>query len=178
MLQLLGLIVLIILFLTVIYAFGHRYTERSLLTGFWHADPSFCEDAGIDSLVFYFGEPNFTGSKLSGYVLMTSEDGILINNPVDFTLSSGYSVAPYVKKEKTHTLTIDWFESEGYDFFPSVQTMTFYPELGKIILYDRDQVYAILYKNNIMSDVTRVVPDQLADTHTADQPDGTDGTDD
>lgn len=92
---------------------------------------------------------------------MKNDRGILINNPVEFNLSGGNSINPFISSEKCYDVEIDWLEDGEYPFFPSIQCLYYYPKCGKIVMCVDDQVYAILYKDNATSDISRTVPEDL-----------------
>jgi hypothetical protein len=104
----------------------------------------------------------FTHTR-SGYILIENDNGIIINNPVKFTLSGGRSINPTLCSQREYDVTIDWLDSDGYDFFPSMQILHYYPKSGKLVFSDIDQVYAILYKDNVISDISDSMPGHLKD---------------
>lgn len=157
----LGLTIIILLFAVVVLIFNSRSTESTLITGFWRADPEFCQESGIELFLVYFGEGSYVSNKRSGYIIVKNDDGLIINNPVEFCMYGGYSVNPGLSKHREFVLNIDWLDEEGYEFFPSEQLLTYYPDCGKLVLSLEDKVYAVLYKDYIISDVARRMPNEV-----------------
>jgi hypothetical protein len=130
-----------------------RKHEETLLSGFWQADPQFCEEAGLQNMVFYIGPCK--NSKRAGYILAINEEGIIINNSVDFHIFGGYTFNPDMT-ERHYDIVIDWLGEPEYEFFPSKQQLHYYPEEGKLIFSTADNsILALLYKDNNMSAVIR-----------------------
>ncbi len=145
-------IVLIIIFVFITI----KYMENALLDGMWNASANFCEQAGLQSMLLYL-QPSFTHVRC-GYIIMTTDEGIIINDPVKITIWPSMSFSAY----KKHKIDIEWQDSDGYDYFPSNQTMYYYPLLGKMVLMNDDEVTAVLYKNTITSsELVNSVPDDV-----------------
>jgi hypothetical protein len=156
-----GIVILILLFTLVVLVYNSRSTENALINGFWKADPEFCQEAGLDLFLVYFGEGSYLNNKRPGYIVVKNEEGLIINNPVNFHMSGGYSIKPGISSCREYTLNIDWLDEPGYeDFFPSEQLLTYYPDCGKVVLSLDDQVYAVLYKDYIISDTNRRMPEE------------------
>ena len=133
------------------------------MKGFWKGDADFNDQAGVELFLIYMGESSALSSSRPGYILIKNSDGIIINNAVEFKLSGGKSINPGLSSCREYAVTIDWLGEEDYSFFPSEQEMYYYPENGKIVFFADDQVHAILYKDNSISDITRKMPDSLLD---------------
>lgn len=123
--------------------------DRNLMNGFWKADNSFCEESELELMIIYFGDSDLL-NKRGGYIMIKNSEGFLINNPVEFNMS--LLINPFADKIECD-LNIDWLGESEYSFFPNIQKMIYYPKKGKIILKDKRQIYAVLYKDHIMSDV-------------------------
>lgn len=141
-----------------------RWSENTLLEGFWKADPSFCEQAGLDLFYLYLGKT--TMGKRSGYILAWADDKPIINTTADFTFGMSPNFTPQIAQCRQFTVTIDMPESNGY--FPDEQTVYYYPALGKLIFEQDSQVYAVLYKDTVISDPLNIVPDHLVEDECAD----------
>jgi hypothetical protein len=124
------------------------FEDRKHLCGFWKADNSFCEDADLELMILYFGDDDIL-NKRGGYIMIKNSEGFLINNPVEFNLP--LITNPFADKVECD-LQIDWLGESDYPFFPQSQKMIYYPKKGKIILKDKNQIYAILFKDNVMGD--------------------------
>jgi hypothetical protein len=51
-------------------------------------------------------------------------------------------------------INIDWLEADNFDFFPNIQELCYYPSVGKLVFSSHEKVYAVLYKDNYLSDKT------------------------
>lgn len=152
-----SLIIIIVLILFLIVAFNAKNIEAQLLVGFWRADQSFLDASGLQMLLVYIGQPhseltNTWPNQYPGYILMSNSDGIIINDQVVFHVNEqGWTTMMHVSpKERKYNMRIQFASKEnkgGYNFFPSKQILTFNPILGKVVFEDKNQVYAILYKD-------------------------------
>lgn len=150
------IIVCIIVLFYLLSVFYSRHIENSLLKGFWKADAHFCTTAGLKTFLIHMGDDH------NGYIIVENEDGLIINNPVIFHLS-GISINPIMNECREYKLTINWLGEKGYPtFFPTKQSLHYYPRDGKIVLSDPKQVYAILYRDNSISDLANKMPDAAA----------------
>lgn len=149
-----GLLIVIIIIITTIVT--KNSIELKSMNGFWKASAEFCESADLSTMLFYIGDRNWWGER-PGYILAQNSDGIILNNPVTFKLSSPYYFNPFnhyfnTNNERIFNCTIDWLdETEIPDFFPAIQKIKFCPEKNKIEFYTDEQVYAELYKDTITS---------------------------
>ena len=142
----------IIVFLIIII-FYSRVLEYKQLTGFWKADTEYCKSANIELFVLYISPGYF---NRNAYILIKNDDGVIINNLVELSLRPKISsfINPIINKELIYNISIDWLDDKiDEDVFPSNQELTIYPYMNKLILNNDEQTYAILYKDNIMSDV-------------------------
>lgn len=137
----LGIIVVVIFLVIMILITSSNMS--TVMYGFWVAPNEFLKDSGLDSLIIYYGK---TGS----YILSSRDDGILMNDPVDIKVSGGILsvLKPWLSSRK---YSIN-FVGLDYDFFPSIQDMTFYPESSKMILSKKGTVYAVLYRDAELTD--------------------------
>ena len=165
-LTVLGISILILLFILILLIFNSRSLESSLITGFWKADADFCNNAELELFLVYFGEGSSISSNRPGYIIAQNSTGLIMNNPVNFSLSGGHSIKPGLSKYREYKVYIDWIDEEGYDdYFPSEQILTYYPDCGKIVFSKDDTVYAVLYKDHVISDINRTMPEStLTDT--------------
>jgi hypothetical protein len=146
------LIAVIIVYIIMII-FYSRVLEYKQLTGFWKADSEYCKSANIDLFVIYISPGYYNRNS---YILIKNEDGVIINNLVEITLIPKINsiINPIINKELVYNISINWLDDEiDEDIFPSKQELTIYPFMNKLILSNNEQTYAILYKDNIMSDV-------------------------
>jgi len=148
--------IVIILFL--MFIFNIRRIENNMLDGFWTGSPSFMQDAELTVFLIHI---NSTNSEVPGYIIMANEEGLIINNPVKFNLSRSFSLSPNILNCKKYSIDIDWLDDEEPSFFPSKQTLYYYPLTGKIIISDENEATAILYKDYVTSDFQNIIPKHL-----------------
>jgi hypothetical protein len=152
----------IVLLILIVNAFQIRYIETQLLAGFWKADSDFCKNAGIKSMIMYLGNNEFSlheilsivssGCVIRGYILLENAEGIIINNPVNIKFKSKYDLSQTLSDYQKYKITIDWLEETDYElFFPSVQTLYYYPKIGKLTLTQNENIYAVLFKDNSLT---------------------------
>jgi hypothetical protein len=129
-----------------------------LFDGFYCADPVFCEEGNLESMIFYF-------DKGDGYIMIKGADGtVLLNDVVQYTLVAQSYFSTSISKPHTYKIIFKGIDYQ--DFFPTTQLLEFIPSTQRIKLYDDDEkkIHAILYKNNAVTDVKQLLPD--ADTNT------------
>jgi hypothetical protein len=147
---------IIVLILILIYS-RQVVIYDQMINGFYEADSSFCEESGLDVFSLFLDNDVNNGSRAS-YILMVKDDNFVINEPINVKLSmdffnwNNWFIDPI--KEKCFTIEFDQCDSfdELSDVFPRVQTLKFYPMLGKIVMFNNSTITAILYKNGINSE--------------------------
>ncbi len=133
----------------IILIINNRIIENKLLTGFWKGDPEFCDKSETDLFLLYLGSPSIF--SMNGYILVKNSEGLIMNDPFSLSLS-GLSLLPWMSNERNYNVTFKWLDNnQEFDFFPSKQSMCYYPLHGKLVLYKNDQVYAILFKDTHLS---------------------------
>jgi hypothetical protein len=143
--------------------------DMEMLHGFWESDSGFNKEAGIDSFTFYIGEKK--RGKYASYLLMVesgNDKPVLINEPASFTLSNAtlFGTGDY----KEFKITFSDIETQ---ILPRVLTMKFYPLTCKIVLLDHKKIYAVFFKNLVLSEMERIKnekppPTNLCQTDTID----------
>ena len=162
MFNVLGLIVIVLLLLFVITVLSARESESTMLTGFYRAGPEFCEESGLEFFLVRMGEG---GSIRPGYILAKNSEGLIMNNPVKFRLSGGHSLNPGLCSSREYLVDIDWLDDEEPEFFPSAQTLHYYPQHGKLVFTIADEVFAVVYKDHALGDYNNLMPiDPMNDT--------------
>lgn len=140
------LIILIILFLTV-----HRNFDNIeyLIPGFYIAPPDFCAGAGLDSFLMYIGEKPLVGKRRTGYILATQGDKMVINTPIDLTITWNWFSWNNWLIMLRHSSPIDGVMrfKEEIKGIPQKLTVLAYPTYGKIVLSHEDKIYAVLYRD-------------------------------
>lgn len=142
--------VIVILIIVILYYIYHINDIRlQILSGFWLLDTDFAEESGLTSFVLYIG--NSCGiNKYHGYILATNEDGIIINNQVEFHITNTISMLGiYDSKLK---LTIDWLDMKPEnESFSTSSYILFSPANNFMVIEDDDKILTKLWKNNQMS---------------------------
>lgn len=147
------IILIVIVFTILLWGYNSRSLESNLLTGFWRADPEFCQEASLDHFILYFGDKSLLSNKRNGYVLIQNNEGIIINDLAEFNFSNNFNIKPIISNRCKYNININWYEKNDYEsFFPCNQILIYYPLLGKIILLDGDNIKAVLYKDYNMGD--------------------------
>ena len=161
-----GIIVVHIILICIVNS-RHVLVYDQLINGFYEADASFCEESEIDIFsLFLDNDVNF-GTR-AGYILMVRGDEFIMNEPITAKLQMHYlnwnnwSMDP--TKEKVFTVEFkgtseDSAFDELDDVFPSIQTLKFYPNLGKIVMFSDDTITAIMYKNGMNSEMKNIIDD-------------------
>jgi hypothetical protein len=115
------------------------------MSGMWIADDKFCEDADIESMLVYFGQPTGTGNlSRNGYIVIgpdVSNQGFVLKyaplySPVDHTLSA------------TIDFDVDQLWPQDIDIVIDAAT-------GSMRVYKDSKLYARLYRENMLSDKLR-----------------------
>jgi hypothetical protein len=146
------LVVLSIILIFIAYQIGKTRGEMSMLQGFWESNPEFNKEAGLDTFTFYIGDK--CNNKYPSYLLMIesgNEQTILINEPTTFILEETFMNFSYDYRE--FKLKFNNLETS---LLPSVLTMKFYPHTCKIVLYDHKKIYAVFFKNLVLSEMERI----------------------
>ena len=149
----------IIAVFVILIIYRSRAVESSLMTGFWKADARFSQESGLITMIMYLGDPSIMGTR-KGYIIAANEFGLILNNPLSISFS-GYSLNPFMCEYREYSILIDWLDEDPPEYFPSKQTMYFYPQLGKIILAEDIEIKAILYKDGSLMDGTSTAPKKL-----------------
>lgn len=142
---------IIIIIVVVLLMLWHiTRSAKSFIYGWYGADPVFCEQANLDSIIMYLNNDG------CGYILIKANDGsVILNESFAYTLSARSSIQLSLTSPQKYT--IHFKDIEYQDFFPSIQTLEFIPLTQRIKLYDEqnETTHAILYKNNTVSDIMK-----------------------
>lgn len=135
---------------------GKLSITNQMLTGFWEADKSFSREAGLSVFSFYLGDPDVYGHRPCYILVVDDEETIIMNEPTTGALSQQWGSLQNWNifndlNPKEYDLKFKKLES---DFFPSTMCLSYYPTTGKIILYNKETVYAVLYKNPVLSEIS------------------------
>ena len=146
------LVVLSIILILIAYQIGRTRGEMGMLQGFWESNTEFNTESGLDSFTFYIGDK--CSNKYPSYLLMIESgatQNILINEPTTFTLDE--SSMNFLYDYREFKLKFNNLETS---LLPSVVTMKFYPHTCKIVLYDHKKIYAVFFKNLVLSEMERI----------------------
>lgn len=151
-----GIIVIcVILYSWMIPIISRKYEAKSSLTGFWEADRDFCNESELKVLSIFIGDPDSSG-KLPCYILLIQDDDeVLINERTNINLRPKWcSNNLYDRKAPwEYDITLSKMESSA---FALKQSMKHYATANKIIMYKKDTVYAVLYKNPVLSELNDI----------------------
>jgi len=146
------LVIFIIYIFTIYYNFS---LIDDLIEGLWIGSPDFCSDAGLDSFILYIGEGS--GSTHTCYILIQRNDKIFLNEPTELTIYwdwislQNWSIHLNHGSLKHGTVKFNIPKITG---FPNTQQISIYPTLGKMVLSDRDNIYACLYRSPELTEVS------------------------
>ena len=146
------LVVLSIILIFIAYQIGRTRGEMSMLQGFWESNSEFNKESGLDTFTFYIGDKY--SNKYPSYLLMVesgAEHTILINEPTTFTLNESFM--NFSNDYREFKIKFNNLETQ---LLPSVLTMKFYPHTCKIVLYDQKKIYAVFFKNLVLSEMERI----------------------
>jgi hypothetical protein len=130
----------------------------NLLDGFWEADKDFCNECDLDMFCVYFGNKDFWG-KRGGYVFASKQNNIKLNEPVTMTITPEYLVSPLITGVKTYDVIFKGISEDVVEVFPARQKIKLYPACGKLILYYKNTITAVLYKNCANSEIKNISQD-------------------
>jgi hypothetical protein len=146
------LVVLSIILIFMAYQIGRTRGDMSMLQGFWESNSEFNKEAGLDTFTFYIGDKY--SNKYPSYLLMVesgAEQTILINEPTTFTLNESFM--NFSNDYREFKIKFNNLETQ---LLPSTLTMKFYPHTSKIVLYDQKKIYAVFFKNLVLSEMERI----------------------
>jgi len=154
------LVAVVPIIIIILFIWYNRYIEDKLLKGFWVGSPDFLQSAELKSFLLFISDKHLLSNKRYGYIVVINKEGIIINNPVELTFVNN-SLKPGLCLQSKYHLHIKWLDTSGnpYEkFFPSHQIVYYYPEYGKLVFMSHNQVYAILFKDHLMGDITNMMP--------------------
>jgi hypothetical protein len=126
------------------------------LQGFWQTNASFNEEAGLYMFTIYIGKK--MGCNYPAYLFMISGDDeqtVLINEPT--TLNLRESMRSMLGFHDYREFTLNFNDTpELEELLPKTLQLRFYPQTGKIMMVDDKKIYAVLFKNSILSEMERI----------------------
>jgi len=142
-----GVILLIILLLLWYISSVKEGLGHDILTGYWEANDDFLEKNNISKFAMAIGPEE--NSKRTVYLVVQDLDGkTLINGTNAMVLKSKWSNLSSTRGLK-YNVALDTETS----IIPQKLDMIYDISSGFISLYDKDTIYAELYKNNMLSDL-------------------------
>lgn len=150
---LLGIVVVVFFLYYVVSSRCSSYSAQQLLTGFWIADPTFAEDSGLDSFLFYISDFSFgSWESRSCYLVAESDGNLIINEPCTAYISETWDAGNWSSVgglgKKVYSITFEDIETEN---IPHEQTLTLYPQSGKLVLSKGDTVYGVFFRDSEMT---------------------------
>jgi hypothetical protein len=147
-------IVIIILCSYQIYALAISRISNQMMTGFWEADKSFCNESGLSMFSIYMGDQDYSGVRPCYVLAIQDDDTIILNEPTTITISKPWSgILSQNLDPIEYNVSFADIKSE---FFPRDQQMSYYVTSNKITLYKKDTVFAVLYKNPVLSEINKI----------------------
>lgn len=111
-------------------------------------------EAGLSNLMLYL-------DNKTGHIFLQKSGGeIMLNDTFDWSITSNMSQNLNADINQKRIFTIYFKEIESDDF-PTKQTLEFYPAVGKIILRQKNTVFAVLYKDSVASEIKNLIPDKV-----------------
>ena len=129
--------IIILLILILIFLLNYINLYSNFLTGLWVCDDDFCIKSGINQMILYIGKDNVYCNKKVCVIIVDNEDNIY-----QFIFYMIYN--PLLKK-----IFITNCENNEDLIFPNKMNAILCINSGTLILSDKDQDYAHLYKDNI-----------------------------
>ncbi len=122
------------------------------LSGFWSAPASFLAKSGSESIILYMEQSS--KARRHGYLVIQGTQGLVVND--------GFMVQTDVLEPKDATgrikltFDIEVDDDEREISIPTSLNAEFYPDICKLILYEDDVAYAVLYKDQELTEHTLV----------------------
>jgi hypothetical protein len=144
-------VVLCIIFIVIIVYISMKpcIKPNSLIPGFWEADSSFCSEASLKAMSIFIGDEDLFGERPCYILVIGDDDDIIVNEPasvkitaIDNNIDPRHCCATFTKLEKEATKN-----------FPVDQKIDHFIKCNKMILYKDDTVFAVLYKNPVLSEL-------------------------
>ena len=128
-----------------------------MLGGFWEADDSFCEEAGLDSFTICFDKDHVGGYR-GCYILAVQDNEPVLNIPAKARVREHIWCRKNWCKSlddepRYYSIRFDGITEEDAETFPKQQDMRYYPVTGKLVLYTKNTITAVLYKNPINTEL-------------------------
>jgi hypothetical protein len=125
------------------------------INGVWMASESFLRDSQTDMFMLNISDLNDSTTDKNGYIIIKQVDRLLANNDFEVCIKPMDMTSDEIK-----TSAVDKFQKFSFEIksesdiaaIPKNLTMYLY-SVGKIILFDKDIIFAVLYKDAELSDL-------------------------
>lgn len=135
-----GIIVVLVIVIIFMY-FMISLTWDKYMEGMWKSTDEFAEQSDIDVAWLYLGDKSSYHTRL-GYLIMYGDEEVIFNKKFKMKIYPGINIS------NTITRKIDLVFDEPDENIPEKLTMSIDLIDGKMILYDNEQVYLSVIKNN------------------------------
>lgn len=136
-----AIVVLIIIIVFIIVR--NRNNVRKFMNGFWRADASFAEAAGADEILLYIGEDDVAHFAVVGSDVEISET---------FSFSPRLPILPTLREVVATNIRLDNYNLADIWLALDVK-FEFDVVAGFLKISSGDEVLALLYKDNEVSDI-------------------------
>lgn len=134
----------------IIYIVNINYRNiNSNIKGFWSASEKFCNDAKINLIWLFINNNN------TGWIIIKKSNKEVLNQITNVNIK--INMSDNIKLERKSGDKISgciYFYDVDSDQFPVEQKFKLYPNIGRLILYNNDDIYADLYKNSKLTDLS------------------------
>ncbi len=129
---------------------------EKMISGFWQAHPSFCDESGVDMFYMYFA-PSADETKNMCWILITNKDQMITNHFTSYTASLKWTSydnwTADISKPKCFEITFKELPEHMKDEFPKVQEMKIHLDSCKLMMSKDKKVYFVGYKESRISDL-------------------------
>lgn len=151
-------VIVILIFIIGSYRYGQNVSQMEMLHGFWEANSEFNKEAGLQMFTFYIGKK--CDNKYQAYLLMVEsgdDQNLLMNEPVSFKLLESYM--DIISNSDCREMILKFSDLET-TLIPNILTMRFYPKTSKIVLSDNKKIYAVFFKNPVLSEMEHIMSEK------------------
>jgi hypothetical protein len=156
-------LIIILIVILVFYNYSLCDNYHCLLSGFWEADRTFCEESGLDLFSMYIDDDyDFMGNRAC-YILASHNNTVVLNEPTNTCISlhsTNINNWCGIKAPKYFSIEFENISEEAEEIFPKKQSLRFYPICNKIVLYFNTTITAVLYKNPVNSEMKFIKKDE------------------
>lgn len=158
MIKYFSLVIIIIIFIFGSYRYGQNASQMEMLHGFWETNSEFNKEAGLQMFTFYIGKKY--NNKYQAYLLMVEsgdDQKLLINEPISFKILESYM--DIFSNSECREMILRFHNLET-SLIPNVLKIRFYPHTSKIVLSDDKKIYAVFFKNPVLSEMEHIMTEK------------------